>query len=386
MGDFQTASWTSISLSKDMSVMRDSGEGQHLEFKSEYPQNGRDLAKEIAAFATTHGGTILIGVGDDGELIGLSEGETSEGRDNLMKRVAGICKSNVNPAILPSVEWGVEDDKVVMAIVVPKGSEPVYYSTNIPYLRHLTTSRPAEPHEVVQLILAHYKTVDNEGISDASRGLIQALVRVLVFGHEADRRMVNPWVDMWRTQFKEAASEIRDLLAAEEISPAHDDQLRLFAKSCDDVANLRITMGCGPDLTNLVTVATEQADALWRFYVEPIQSRLGGKKEAKSVISKAINQLVELSERAEGMLYGGASDEFIESVSAVGGDLVKAEIIYLRINLPAVAAKLQRIGQELHLFETVTIYLDGGQSQERLMADVTKLTDELKFLAKAEFP
>lgn len=44
------------------------------------------------------------------------------------------------------------DGQVVLAIDVPKGPEPVYYAGNVPYVRHLTSARPAEPHEVANLI------------------------------------------------------------------------------------------------------------------------------------------------------------------------------------------------------------------------------------------
>jgi predicted HTH transcriptional regulator len=42
-------------------------EGQNLEFMERFPDNVRELAKEIAAFATTNVGTVYIGV----ECVGL---------------------------------------------------------------------------------------------------------------------------------------------------------------------------------------------------------------------------------------------------------------------------------------------------------------------------
>lgn len=55
------------------------GENQRLEFKSEQI-NAAGLAKEMVAFANTHGGIILLGVEDDGTVSGIQRTEpTLEG-------------------------------------------------------------------------------------------------------------------------------------------------------------------------------------------------------------------------------------------------------------------------------------------------------------------
>jgi hypothetical protein len=48
------------------------GEGYHLEFKRRVSSPHR-LAREAIAFANTWGGTILVGVGDDGSLLGVKD-------------------------------------------------------------------------------------------------------------------------------------------------------------------------------------------------------------------------------------------------------------------------------------------------------------------------
>ena len=58
--------WVDEQLSKDLPLLRAMGESQNLEFKEEMPNQISDLAKEIAAFATSNTGTILLGVEDNG--------------------------------------------------------------------------------------------------------------------------------------------------------------------------------------------------------------------------------------------------------------------------------------------------------------------------------
>ena len=46
------------------------GEDQHVEFKVA-EADAADIARAITAMANSGGGTILLGVGDDGDLLGL---------------------------------------------------------------------------------------------------------------------------------------------------------------------------------------------------------------------------------------------------------------------------------------------------------------------------
>ena len=50
------------------------GEGSRLEFKNRVPRPER-IAREVIAFANTDGGTVLIGVDDDGTILGLRDAE-----------------------------------------------------------------------------------------------------------------------------------------------------------------------------------------------------------------------------------------------------------------------------------------------------------------------
>ena len=54
-----------------------SGEGLHLEFKKRVPAAER-LAKEVVAFANTHGGRIVLGVEDDGTVTGVKDAAEEE--------------------------------------------------------------------------------------------------------------------------------------------------------------------------------------------------------------------------------------------------------------------------------------------------------------------
>jgi len=68
------------------------GENNAVEFKSANVSSD-GLAREIVAFANTSGGSILIGVEDDGKITGIANPPQME------EWVANICRQNIVPPI-----------------------------------------------------------------------------------------------------------------------------------------------------------------------------------------------------------------------------------------------------------------------------------------------
>lgn len=67
-----------------------------------------------------------MGVSDTGDLVGLEETKTPESRDSLLRRLEGICRGTIKPAITPTAKFAQESGKVVLVIMIPKGSQPVF--------------------------------------------------------------------------------------------------------------------------------------------------------------------------------------------------------------------------------------------------------------------
>lgn len=62
--------------SDDVRRLAAMGEGRHLEFKNRVPRPER-MAREVIALANTDGGTVLVGVDDDGTVLGVKDAEES---------------------------------------------------------------------------------------------------------------------------------------------------------------------------------------------------------------------------------------------------------------------------------------------------------------------
>lgn len=132
------------------------GEGRHLEFKRRVPEPER-LAKEVVAFANSGGGHLLLGVDDDGTIMGVKDSEEEE--FSLREALGMNCR--------PTVSWVSERIRVngkrdVILVTVPDSPrKPHFIVTNVEdgsgpaYVRIEDMSVEASP-ESVSLMQAEY--------------------------------------------------------------------------------------------------------------------------------------------------------------------------------------------------------------------------------------
>ena len=104
----------------DVKNLAQTGEGAFLEFKRTIP-SAEKIAREIAAFANTDGGTLLIGVDDDKSLIGVDGYQEEE---FLLNKAANkLCEPKV-PITIEIVHFGERD---LLVIKVPEANDkPVF--------------------------------------------------------------------------------------------------------------------------------------------------------------------------------------------------------------------------------------------------------------------
>ena len=98
------------------------GEGAMLDFKKEISSAHR-IAKTMVSFANRHGGTLLVGVNDNGTISGV---KAEEEKFMLLKAAETYC----SPAIeLEIHEWNVQG-KTVLEVIIPDGKDKPYYATD----------------------------------------------------------------------------------------------------------------------------------------------------------------------------------------------------------------------------------------------------------------
>ena len=124
------------------------GESSGTEFKRDTIDN-RALAKELVAFANLQGGRVILGVEDDGSVIGIT-------RDHLEEWVMNVCRDKIRPELIPYYEIirDVEPEKDVAVVQVDRGWAVHHLWHNnhrTYYIRVGTQSREASAEELGRL-------------------------------------------------------------------------------------------------------------------------------------------------------------------------------------------------------------------------------------------
>ena len=124
------------------------GENSGVEFKRDVVQN-HELAKELVAFSNFEGGLVLLGVDDDGMIVGLT-------RERLEEWVMTTCRDKIRPGIIPFFETikNMEPGKDVAIVRVPRGVDvhsQWHNNRHIYYIRVGTQSREPTPQELSRL-------------------------------------------------------------------------------------------------------------------------------------------------------------------------------------------------------------------------------------------
>ena len=113
------------------------GEGEYIEFKSTLRWNLKAdkkdknithaITKTIAAFLNTDGGILLVGVSDDGELLGL-DADQFENEDKMLLFLTNTIQSQLGTLHLDNIHFHVEtiNSKSMLRIDVQAGNAPCY--------------------------------------------------------------------------------------------------------------------------------------------------------------------------------------------------------------------------------------------------------------------
>lgn len=128
-------------------------ESETIELKSTLTN---DLKKEVVAFANTKGGTIYIGVEDEGNLTGI-QGSS----ERICEQISSMVHDGIKPDVTMFVEIMTEriDNKDIVKIVVQRGTKRPYYLTDKGlkpsgvYIRLGNTSVPATETFIRNMII-----------------------------------------------------------------------------------------------------------------------------------------------------------------------------------------------------------------------------------------
>jgi predicted HTH transcriptional regulator len=101
----------------DLQELIRQGEGERLEFKKRTTQPHR-ISRTLSSLANTHGGHVLVGVDDDGRIVGVRDAE--EEMYQLREAAAHYIDPPLTTLRFREVE---EDGRVILVVTVPESPE-----------------------------------------------------------------------------------------------------------------------------------------------------------------------------------------------------------------------------------------------------------------------
>lgn len=152
------------------------GEGQYLEFKASFSWDyhrrrinkalNKAALKNVAAFMNTTGGILLMGVGDDGEILGLEQEMQTLGKPNIdgfentfnmaFNKLIGVEHSEYI-----DLDFDQIDGKTVCRVTILPAAAPVYLTQGDKeefFIRTGNSSQPLPLGKAVTYIQRHFET------------------------------------------------------------------------------------------------------------------------------------------------------------------------------------------------------------------------------------
>lgn len=113
-----------------------------------------DICKEVIAFANTKGGTLYIGVNNDGSIAGI------ENPDRVMLQLNNMIRDSIKPDVTMFVRYETQQitDKDIIAVTIQKGTDRPYYlgskglKPSGVYVRNGTSTDPATDTAIRKMI------------------------------------------------------------------------------------------------------------------------------------------------------------------------------------------------------------------------------------------
>ena len=154
------------SFAADVRALVERGEGQTVEFKStvrrnlKTHKNGKEIElawlKAVVAFLNTDGGTVLIGVGDGGEILG-TDPDAFESTDRCRLHLKNLVNQHIGAEFSSFIDFQVQsiEAKRIVAVQCERSPNPVFLSSNNKeafYIRSGPSSIELSPRQVLEYV------------------------------------------------------------------------------------------------------------------------------------------------------------------------------------------------------------------------------------------
>ena len=122
------------------------GESNEVEFKQYLPKKAEEFAETVVAMSNGQGGTVLIGVDDNGIVVGVEDPKISDS-------IHDILRNYCEPAVEPKITTQLVSGKTVCVVQITRGdAKPYFLKGKGPYVRFGASDRLATREETISLM------------------------------------------------------------------------------------------------------------------------------------------------------------------------------------------------------------------------------------------
>ena len=121
-GPYHQSDCITVSTSSEsLNAMIIKGENEHTEFKYDLDKNSNEFLESVVSFANTDGGSILLGVNDEGRIVGSLEDFVK-----MEKRINGLINNRCEPNIPIKIESVNLEGNPIIVVRVDEGNDKPY--------------------------------------------------------------------------------------------------------------------------------------------------------------------------------------------------------------------------------------------------------------------
>ncbi|PNV78149.1 MAG: hypothetical protein C0200_02565 [Thermoproteota archaeon] len=149
------------------------GESEELEFKKSLSEM-KEILETVCAFANSHGGIVLIGIDDDGSIVGVKIS------NKAVQKLEREIHDRIEPSVYPRIRIIPIDEKIVLSVEVPEGPNKPYLYLGRAFVRVGSVNRRLDRKGMEELLYFKKPSFDSlpfEGRAKIDEELLKELVR-----------------------------------------------------------------------------------------------------------------------------------------------------------------------------------------------------------------
>jgi hypothetical protein len=214
--------------------------------------------------------------------------------------------------------------------------------------------------------------------------LASELIPIVILGDELEHRTINPWLDNLRNTFAVTADAVRDLANRDlAIQDGVSVELEDLADILDKAAHIRLHSGSWTEFEDAAKQAVEKAKAIKLNRIDKLPLSPDSLSQVRQMLTQTQRRLAGLADRAEEMAWSSRLDDLQSEAAQIGYQILQIGHHNLDEIRTELSQRLKDAGRNLHLVETMPVYMDGGRSVQAILSEIRNGSQKMDEIVSA---